>query len=513
MTISMAPVDQAVPVSAQLGADGAGVLTEAVGESAGSLPLTPGSIVRIVVFWLAGAMPVGAIPLHVMGVLPIHDTALFIVLPLAVTAVVLAVGGSYEASWARRGAAAGLVAVLAYDGMRLPMVLLNIWPDFIPALGGWVTGSRGSQPLVGYAWRYFGDGAGIGMAYFLVCGCALLIRPAAVRAHPVWLSVGYGVFIWTGLLATVILTPADGVVLFQLTAANFVLSLLGHLVYGSVLGVFLRHFTTGAAFSSLSLRPRMAHRLAHLGLGAKLALGASTAFAVAVGTLGVVQHHHAQPTMIQGLHSQPLAVDHDDQPTGHDSQSGASRGTAAPRDHVQTQVRASGYITTQPVPHSSSTGPGQVQPGSHPGDTGGTGIGDSGNGNPGDGGGEPGDGGGNPGDGDGGGNPGDGGGDPGDGGGSPGDGDPGDGDPGDGNPGDGGGSPGGGNPGGGNPGDGNPGDGNPGDGGGSPGGGGDGGGGDGGGSPGDGGGHADDHSPSGDTNHGHDGDTNHGHGH
>ena len=197
---------------------------------------------RAAVLLLAGAAPVTAIALHVFGLISMHDSARFVVAPLVVAAVVLVRGMSYEARWAVRGAFAGLVAVFAYDAVRMPLVWLNIWPDFIPRIGGWVTGSHGDDALLGYVWRYLGDGAGIGLAYFAFCAVALKIRPAVVRAHPVALSIGFGVFVWSGLLATVVLPAHGETLLFRLTPTSFALSLLGHLIYGSVLGLYLRRY-------------------------------------------------------------------------------------------------------------------------------------------------------------------------------------------------------------------------------------------------------------------------------
>jgi hypothetical protein len=198
------------------------------------------ALVRAAVLLLAGAAPVSAIPLYVLGWLPMTDAALFGVIPLALIAAVLMVRRSPQAGWAARGVLAGLVAVLAYDAVRMPLVWTGVWPDFIPRLGGWITGSTSSDAFVGYTWRYLGDGAGIGLSFFVVCGVMLSVRPALVTARPVRLGVGYGVLVWTGLLATVVLPARGEELLFRLTPASFMLSLLGHVVYGATLGLFLR---------------------------------------------------------------------------------------------------------------------------------------------------------------------------------------------------------------------------------------------------------------------------------
>ena len=197
---------------------------------------------RIAVLMLAGAAPVTSIPLFVLGWVSLKDAALFGVVPLAVIATGLLTRRSPQAGWAARGLVAGICAVFAYDAVRMPLVWTNVWPDFIPRLGGWVTGAGGRNATVGYAWRWIGDGGGIGLAFFVFCGLLLTIRPALVTHRPVLLSVGYGIFVWAGLMATVALPAHGAELLFRLTPASVALSLLGHLVYGSVLGLFLRHY-------------------------------------------------------------------------------------------------------------------------------------------------------------------------------------------------------------------------------------------------------------------------------
>ncbi|MGI5347317.1 hypothetical protein ACQEU8_03890 [Streptomyces sp. CA-250714] len=190
----------------------------------------------------AGALPVLAIPLYVLGVLPMNLAAL-LVIPLMVAKAVLIKRGSPEGRWAGRGMVAGLVAVTAYDGLRLPMAYLtDAWPDFIPRLGGWILATDSGNVPVGYLWRYIGDGGGIAVAFFVFCGALMNYWPSLIRRRPVILAVGYGVFIWLGLIATVLLLPRGEEMLFAPTASIVVLSLLGHLIYGAVLGLFLSRF-------------------------------------------------------------------------------------------------------------------------------------------------------------------------------------------------------------------------------------------------------------------------------
>lgn len=204
----------------------------------------PVSLMRVGTLLIAGALPVLSIPLYVFNLLPISASARFLVLPLAVIVLAMTLHRSDESRWALHGLVAGLVAVTAYDSLRLPMVFTKIWPDFIPRLGGWIIGDVPTNIPVGYAWRYVGDGGGIGMAFFVLCGTVGLWRFPALARRPVQLGVAYGIFVWSGLVATIALSSRGAELLFPLGWQSLGLSLTGHLIYGSVLGFYLRRVLT-----------------------------------------------------------------------------------------------------------------------------------------------------------------------------------------------------------------------------------------------------------------------------
>jgi hypothetical protein len=197
------------------------------------------SISRSGIFAMAAGLPVLSISAHVFGVAPIHWAASRIVLPIQLMALILVLTRAPEATVVKRGAVAGLIAVAVYDCTRLPFVLFGLWSDFIPRVGGWVVVNEGLPALhaaLGYTWRYLGNGLGIGVFFFLTCS---VLR---VRRHFVPLAVGYGVFVWSGLMATVILPAHGQELLFTVTPLSVTVSLTGHLVYGLVLGLIMARF-------------------------------------------------------------------------------------------------------------------------------------------------------------------------------------------------------------------------------------------------------------------------------
>ena len=173
-------------------------------------------------------------------------TAGLLVVPLTLVTLLLGVfSPSGEERLLLSGAMWGVLATLVYDAVRLDTVyLLGWWGDFIPRVGTWILGSGAAADagspvvgaVVGYLWRYVGDGGGIGVAFFVLVAATGLRRwgeRATVAA-----SVTFAVFpVWTGLVATVALAPRGQQQMFPLTPATVLLSLVGHLVFGLVLGL------------------------------------------------------------------------------------------------------------------------------------------------------------------------------------------------------------------------------------------------------------------------------------
>jgi hypothetical protein len=192
-----------------------------------------------VLYVACGALPVSVIPVSVLGLLTMHQAAIYLVAPAVVAAVLIMTLRLEPIGWVANGFRAGLCAVAAYDAVRIPFVIAGIWPDFFGRLGQAIINGDHKNLVVGYLWRYFGDGGGIGVAWFVTVALLWRFFGPVVAHHPVAASVGFGVFIWSGLIFTVGVLP-QGYTLFRLNPMNFMLSLIGHLVYGFVLGLFMK---------------------------------------------------------------------------------------------------------------------------------------------------------------------------------------------------------------------------------------------------------------------------------
>lgn len=196
---------------------------------------SPTWILRLGVHLAAASIPVLAISAQVFGWVSLRTVAIWVLLPLLVAVAGFVLGRPHRSDRVvLAGFLWGLLACAGYDAFRLPTSYgVHLWGDFFGSVGGWATGSE-SDYLVGYLWRYVGDGGGIAVAFFALA--ATLRISCWPRRRVLSLAVGYAVCpVWAGLVVTDLLAPT-GQELFPLSATTLVVSLVGHLVYGLILG-------------------------------------------------------------------------------------------------------------------------------------------------------------------------------------------------------------------------------------------------------------------------------------
>jgi hypothetical protein len=197
-------------------------------------PNAPNLLISIVYMGI-GFSPIGALALTIAGLWTLSVGSAVMIVPSIILALGLGVLSPRHGRMALEGFIAGLVAVLIYDIVRWDFVAFHLWGDFIPNIGGWLDGSDAPNWLLGYGFRWLGDGGGLGLTFMVA---ARTFAPGLARRSPLALAIGYGLFIWTCLLITLIATPDGQSLLFPITPTTLLLSWTGHVVYGIVLGVF-----------------------------------------------------------------------------------------------------------------------------------------------------------------------------------------------------------------------------------------------------------------------------------
>jgi hypothetical protein len=185
-------------------------------------------------FVAAGFSPITALAVMIFGLTSLPTASLLFIAPSACVAALLALRFRDYGRLALHGFLAGVMAVFCYDLFRMPFVLTNVWPDFIPRISVWLLGISQPIPIVGYVYRYLGDGGGMAMAFAL---CYPLVRG---RIPPVRSALAFGIAVWSCLMSTLLIAPHGQELLFRLTPVTLVLSLAGHLIYGTTIGLVLR---------------------------------------------------------------------------------------------------------------------------------------------------------------------------------------------------------------------------------------------------------------------------------
>lgn len=203
------------------------------------------AVTRILLHLALAAVPLLAISAEVFGAFPMRTSAALIVIPLVIIVAVLTLFAPHPSDRiVGAGLLWGMLACVVYDVFRLDTVyMLGWWGDFIPTMGSWITGGRPGAwdgAVAGYVWRYVGDGGGIGVAFFVLAAALGLGRRR--RRDVVLAGVAFAVFpVWAGLMATVALAPRGEAMMFPLTATTVTLSLIGHLIFGLVMGLGFWH--------------------------------------------------------------------------------------------------------------------------------------------------------------------------------------------------------------------------------------------------------------------------------
>jgi hypothetical protein len=188
------------------------------------------------IFFAIGFSAINALAIALIGWLPLDIATYVFVWPSLITWLVVGFLYPEYGKVALKGFVIGLLACLLYDCMRFAAMGLGLWGDFIPKIGMLLLHTNKPDWVIGYIWRYVGDGGFMSVAF--VVGYRLLQPKLNVRTA----ALLFGIAIWLCLIGTILLTPSGS--LFPLTPMTFSLSLLGHVIYGLSIGflypVFIR---------------------------------------------------------------------------------------------------------------------------------------------------------------------------------------------------------------------------------------------------------------------------------
>ncbi|MEX1115430.1 MAG: hypothetical protein WEB53_09270 [Akkermansiaceae bacterium] len=192
-----------------------------------AVPLLHDGMAATLIFG-TGFAPITAFALSLMGI-TLPFASLLVVIP----ALGIAMGLScYQPRYGRlmlHGFVMGIIAVTCYDGVRISFIMAGWLDDFIPKIGGMLVGDGNHHAVLGYLWRYLGNGGGVGMAF--VCAFALIkqLLPEFQQARITprvtkYIALGFGGFVWASLIVTLIILPQGEEMMFVITPASLLLS-------------------------------------------------------------------------------------------------------------------------------------------------------------------------------------------------------------------------------------------------------------------------------------------------
>jgi hypothetical protein len=182
---------------------------------------------------LSGFLPVTCIALHVSQIISLDFSAAFILMPGIIFLMCLGLKYPETGKLMIRGWLIGLLAVLLYDCSRIPFILAG-WNDFVPHIGDWMLNKKGASSWIGYLWRYAGNGGGMGIAFLF------LTKYSTDKNENIVHGIIYGLLIFSSLILTLVLAPQAESLMFKISPLSFTGSLLGHIIYGGVLGLCAR---------------------------------------------------------------------------------------------------------------------------------------------------------------------------------------------------------------------------------------------------------------------------------
>ncbi len=204
-----------------------------------SVPRLQDGMAAIMMFGI-GFAPITALALSLMGIFTLPFASLLLVIPALGIATALSCYRPRHGRLMLRGYLMGIIAVTCYDCVRIPFIMAGWMDDFIPKIGGMLVGDGNHHAILGYLWRYLGNGGGMGMAF--VSAFALLKPPSITLRATKLIALGFGCLVWACLIVTLKISPQGEDMMFVITSTSLLLSWIGHLVFGYTLGCLVNRF-------------------------------------------------------------------------------------------------------------------------------------------------------------------------------------------------------------------------------------------------------------------------------
>lgn len=182
---------------------------------------------------LVALTPITALAGALVGLASLQTLTVLGIFPAMLAAGCVALAHPSFGRLALLGVVAGLAATSAYDAFRLGITWVLGLADPILGIGQMLLGPEAnawSAGSAGYMYRFFGDGAGMAVAFAM--GGRYGLRP----------GLAFGTALCGCLWALLLLFPSTQLALFPLTPAVLGMTMVGHWIYGGVAGSLLAYW-------------------------------------------------------------------------------------------------------------------------------------------------------------------------------------------------------------------------------------------------------------------------------
>lgn len=201
-----------------------------------------------------GFMPVAALVPALGGWVPLASVTFCVTVPAWLLLLWYAGRDSHRLKSILLVLVTGMWATLIYDVVRITLTEFGGLRDGIPNIGRMMVGDL-QAPLqdvfvMSYFYRYLGDGGGLALAYF------------AAQRFGARTGMAFGVCVCLCLWGTLYAFPIAQEMLFPLTPYALMMTMVGHLVFGGLLGMGLK-----SCFTALDDKQKAPAEVADAGAG------------------------------------------------------------------------------------------------------------------------------------------------------------------------------------------------------------------------------------------------------
>lgn len=215
-----------------------------------------------------GFTPILGISLRIFELAPLYISFWAIIVPAMIISIIMSHKDKDIGLLFLHGLKSGIFSVFVYDLARWSLSFLLKLNDFIPKIGGWLLNDNQQYFTISYLYRYIGNGGGLGIGFSALMSILMIYRSKhKFKLDEMIWGIGYGIFVWICLLITLKLSTHGEELMFKLDLRYIIVTFLGHVVFGSCLGIYFKFYPMIAIYThDFSLKIKIENRTQYLSM-------------------------------------------------------------------------------------------------------------------------------------------------------------------------------------------------------------------------------------------------------